>query len=249
MTNRWSARGVRRVSRRGVLAGGAPGDGSRSAELSRRIAAEVRRELARDLHDRVAQTLTTMVVEAESYKSEHAGQARVVSQMDAMQSSAREVLSNLRQLVYDLRDDESGSGGFPDAIDAFLRRYQTLTGIHAELTTGWGWPATLRAPAAANLRGLIGEALNNVRRHSGASSVRVVLSSASGERLTVTVSDDGCGLENELIRSMGLGMTGMNERTVLLGGRLVIDGTPGKGTVVRASFPRAQLTEQQGRAN
>jgi len=64
---------------------------------------DIRRELARELHDRVAQTLTTMLIELENYKTEHDGNHAVLRQLDGLQESTRDVLNNLRHILYDLR--------------------------------------------------------------------------------------------------------------------------------------------------
>ena len=248
MSGRRSGREVHRMLHRAAPSVGRPARRMDPVSITGQIEAEVRRSLARELHDRVAQTLTTMVVEVENYKSEHAGQPRIVSQMDAMQESARDVLSNLRQLVYELRGEQGVGGCFVDALSSHLARYEAHTGIATELTVVGGWPAKLHAPAASNLRSLILEALANANRHSGARSVSVVLEQTAGDELAVTVTDDGRGFEGDY-RAAGLGMTGMRERTVLLGGRLCIESMPGKGTTVRASFPRAQLIATHGRAN
>jgi two-component system, NarL family, sensor histidine kinase UhpB len=189
-----------------------------------------------------------MVVQVESYKSEHAGQPRIVSQMDAMQESARDVLSNLRQLVYELRGEQGVGGCFVDALASHLARYERHTGIDTELTVLGGWPAKLLAPAASNLRSIILEALANASRHSGARLVSVVLEHRGGDELTVTVTDDGRGIEGPC-HADGLGMTGMRERAALLGGQLSIEGGNGRGTTVRASFPRARLSSSEGRTN
>ena len=235
-----SGRAVHRILHRAAPSGSRPAGLLAQVEIAGQIEAEIRQSLARELHDRVAQTLTTMVVQVENYKSEHAGQPRVVSQMDAMQESARDVLSNLRQLVYELRGEQGVGGCFVDALASHLDRYQQHTGIDTELTVLGGWPAKLRSAAASNLRSLILEALANASRHSGARSVSVVLEDTAGDELTISVTDDGRGIEGRW-RGEGLGMTGMRERAVLLGGRLCIEDAPGKGTTVRASFPRAQL--------
>jgi signal transduction histidine kinase len=235
-----SGRAVHRILHRAAPSAGRPAGQREQVDIAGQIEAEIRRSLARELHDGVAQILTTMVVQVENYKSEHAGQPRVVSQMDAMQESARDVLSNLRQLVYELRGEQGVGGCFVDALASHLARYQKHTGIGTELTVLGAWPSKLRTPAASNLRSLILEALANASRHSGARSVSVVLEDTAGDELTVTVTDDGRGIEGKC-REEGLGMTGMRERAVLLGGRLCIEDAPGRGTTVRASFPRAQL--------
>ncbi len=83
--------------------------GGRSKVSSRQAAIEqdVRRLLARELHDRVAQTLTGMLVDVENFKTEQVGWEDVVKQMDIVQDSTRKVLMAIRQLLHDLREQSS----------------------------------------------------------------------------------------------------------------------------------------------
>src|SRR5690348_5472250 len=86
------------------------------ADAQAGVEEEVRRLVARELHDRVAQTLTGMLVEVENFKSEQVGWQDVVQQLDVIQSSTREVLSSIRQLLHDLRGEEGLGGSFVDSV-------------------------------------------------------------------------------------------------------------------------------------
>ena len=77
------------------------------------------------------------------------------------------------------------------------------------------------------------EALTNVVRHAQASMC--VLKIQRNGNLTITISDDGCGLPATAGR--GIGMRSMRERAKELGGSWTIEARPGGGTVVRACFP------------
>src|SRR5207248_2064815 len=65
----------------------------------------LRAELARELHDEVAQTLTTMVVQMENFKAIQYGRESVIRQLDSYQESTRDVLGNIRRLLFDLRGE------------------------------------------------------------------------------------------------------------------------------------------------
>jgi signal transduction histidine kinase len=207
------------------------------------IEENVRRLLARELHDRVAQTLTTMLVELEIFKADQVGRQSVLRQVDLLKESTREVLDNLRQLLYELRGEEKVGENLVQAVGELIERFEERTGIAAELNVLPGWPATLRSAAAVNLYRIIEEALRNVRSHSGAGRVEIVLRPQSETQLAVVVSDDGRGLESSLTTSWALGMpgmgtVGMRERAIFLGGELRIENVSGGGTTVRAVFPR-----------
>ena len=202
---------------------------------------EVRRLVARELHDRVAQTLTGMLVDVENFKAEEVGWADVVQQLDKVQSSTRQVLQSLRQLLHDLRGEEQIEKAFPDAVRGLAARFATETAIGVEVIVSKRWPAVLTRQAYLNLYRIIEEALANVRMHSAAQRVEIRFEPYSDSEVTLVLKDDGRGVDTDGARPMGLGTIGMKERAVLLGGRLSITAPLGGGTTVRAIFPKAAL--------
>lgn len=208
-------------------------------DVARRAESDVKRRLARELHDTVAQILTQMVVEMENFKLDQAGQSQVIERVDSLQESTREVLTNIRQLLYDLREEPAVDSTFVPRIGQLLQRFEKATGIRSKLSVSAGWPAGLAAPIGYNLYRIVEEALNNVRLHSGAAEVDVHLRSL-GDDVELTVSDDGSGLPvTAEQRRPGLGIRGMRERAVLLGGAVEIVSHGSGGTTVRAVVPVA----------
>lgn len=96
---------------------------------------------------------------------------------------------------------------------------------------------------ALNLLRIIEEALVNVRMHSGAKSVEVALRPHTDGGIQVEVKDDGRGTDSSDIgrRAPGLGVMGMRERALILGGRLVVEAAAGGGTSVQAIIPEELL--------
>ncbi len=206
---------------------------------------EVRRLVARELHDRVAQTLTGMLVDVENFKSEQVGWQDVVQQLDLIQTSTRQVLSNIRQLLHDLRGEEPLGESFVDAVQTLLKRFEEKSGIRTEIEVAPGWPQALSGQASLNLYRIIEEALANIRMHSGAQTVRIVLGPHAENELGMLVSDDGRGIDTDPARPVGLGTIGMSERAMFLGGHIRIDSEDGHGTMVRAVFPKSLLVPPQ----
>lgn len=209
------------------------------------IEEELRRLVARELHDRVAQTLTGMLVDVENFKAEEVGWSDVVRQMDKVQTSTRQVLQNLRQLLHDLRGEEGIEAGFVDAVRSLAGRFSEQTQIRAEVLASPRWPIALARPAYLNMYRIIEEALANVRMHSGAGRVEIRLEPYSDSEVSVVVQDNGRGVDTDKSRPMGLGTVGMRERAVLLGGQLTIVSKPGIGTTVRAQFPTGHLLPKE----
>ncbi|TMC86074.1 MAG: hypothetical protein E6J06_01775 [Chloroflexi bacterium] len=202
---------------------------------------EVRRLVARELHDRVAQTLTGMLVDVENFKSEQVSWQDVVQQLDGIQSSTRQVLASIRQLLHDLRGEEALDGSFVDAVKALLVRFEAKTGIRPEIEITEGWPKALTPQASLNLYRIIEEALSNIRMHSGAKSVRIVLGPHAENELGIVVEDDGRGVDTDPSRPVGMGTIGMRERAMFLGGHIRVESENGHGTLVRAMFPKDLL--------
>ena len=219
---------------------------TRSASSRRaEVELELRRLVARELHDRVAQILTGMLVDVENFKSEQVSWQDVLRQLDGIQTSTRQVLTSIRQLLHDLRGEEPLNGGLVEAISALTVRFHERTGIAVTYEVAPKWPASLVSAASMNIYRIVEEALNNVRLHSGATHVTVALR-CNSEELSVRVTDDGRGIDTDPGRPLGLGTIGMRERALLLGGRVVVGAAPGGGTTVFGYFPSPPLVELDG---
>jgi signal transduction histidine kinase len=206
-------------------------------------AEEAKTELARELHDRVAQNLTSMLVELEVFKREQADKEAVARRLGDMQDYTREVLTNVRQLLYDLRGAPGVEHDFAQSIrKGLLRQFSLRSGVEVRMRVARTWPRSLPSAAALNLYRILQEALNNVRLHSGARRVWVTLEVGPSGRAELTVSDDGRGVPAlEEARYRGMGWLGMSERAVILGGELTVAPRRGGGTTVRTSFPRESI--------
>jgi signal transduction histidine kinase len=105
---------------------------------------DLRQLIARELHDRVAQTLTSMLIDLENFKAEQVGRKSVLRQMDDLQGSTRQVLNSLRQLLYELRGTPSVEESFSEAVRALVERYRHRTSMAVSLTILPGWPARVK---------------------------------------------------------------------------------------------------------
>ncbi|HKW60281.1 MAG TPA: sensor histidine kinase [Candidatus Dormibacteraeota bacterium] len=201
------------------------------------IEKEVKRLVARELHDRVAQTLTGMLVDVENFKAEEVGWTDVVEYLDKVQTSTRQVLQSLRQLLHELRGETMLETDLPKSIQALADRFTAQTGIDVEVAESPRWPHGLAPHVELNLYRIVEEALANIRMHSAAQHAVIKLDVPSPGHLSIVVRDDGRGVDTDVSRPVGLGTLGMRERALLLGGKLTIESGPGIGTTVNAVFP------------
>jgi two-component system sensor histidine kinase UhpB len=208
---------------------------------------ELKQWLARELHDTVSATLTTMLIQMEQLKrlenepGRHTGLERDVrTELDDLQDATRHALADLRRLVHELREEPCVVSCFVDSLREMVERFERGTGITSRFTAADGWPRQLGASAARNLVRIAHEALQNVRSHSAARSVEVSLECSGGVAI-MTISDDGIGLESTPLSGAAFGLIGMRERAALVGGELHLQGAPGRGTTVQALIPVEKL--------
>jgi signal transduction histidine kinase len=209
---------------------------------------EVRREFARLLHDGVAQTLSAMLLELDELRVEQQGQGVVLTRVDGLERSTRKALSELRDLLRQLRAGRDGDRDLVKLVKRGIRaRVRVRPAVKFELLVSPAWPERITGRTAAELHRIVEEAVENAIRHGRARQIGVGFAvSARARYAHVFVSDDGRGLPARSgLKSGGLGILGMRERAVLLGGKVQLAvGPGGRGTTVRVSVPIEALGRQ-----
>ncbi|MER7463816.1 histidine kinase [Streptomyces sp. NPDC097981] len=209
------------------------------------VAEAVRAErdhLAREMHDSVSKTLHGLALTADAL-ARTTDPAALRRQADLLSGAARRAAAESRALLTDLRRDAEAPGV---CLLGELRRAAAVA--DAELRTPGALPfPLLPAPVAHHLLAVAAEALENARRHAGASRVTVTAAVDAAD-LTLRIEDDGCGLPPDALRRTGhFGLLGMTERAAAIGARLHIGARPSgrPGTLVRLDLPRAALTPEE----
>jgi signal transduction histidine kinase len=143
---------------------------------------------------------------------------------------------SLRQIAHSIRSTTAVARPVADAVEAELTALESATGIEVQLQAE-GDLAGLSDSQKIVLFRVVQEALSNVRKHSGAARVSVVLRSRR-TFVGLTVTDDGSGFDPRGLDAERLGLAGISERVRLLGGAVEIETAPGAGTTVRATLPQ-----------
>lgn len=191
-----------------------------------------RTRLARDLHDTIAQELSSMVLLARSGDAER---------MPQIESLAQHSLTDLRRIVAALAPAELEGSALAGAIERMLDALRADTGAEVALHVDPAMP-TLPTPIEVVFLRVAQSALANVRRHSQARTVSVELvMAASAARLTVR--DDGIGFSEQSAVPGGssYGLSAMRSRLREFAGALEVRSAPGEGTVLVASVPVAGI--------
>ncbi|HEY1239202.1 MAG TPA: histidine kinase [Bryobacteraceae bacterium] len=201
-----------------------------------------RRSLARELHDEVGQSLSAILMEAESAVcADDPHETR--DHLQAIRGLAERTVNEVRDLALLLRPSMLDDFGLVPALNWHARETAKRTGLKISVSADEDTD-NLPDEHKTCLYRLVQEALNNSARHGSARTVEVSVKRVSG-RVLFTVRDDGVGFDPNLVRGMGL--LGMEERVRRLGGRLRIDSQLGQGTVVSADLPVAEIASENGR--
>jgi signal transduction histidine kinase len=204
----------------------------------RRVAVQEseRRRIARELHDEIGQVLTAIKISLGQIASNGRDPAKIVQSVALVDRAIEEV----RRLALDLRPSVLDDLGLRAALRWYLDRHAESGILTAELSA-----TELRERFPADVETacfrVAQEALTNVIRHANAQRAWVELREGTDE-LELSIRDDGAGFDvgSARARASGgasVGLSGMEERVGLAGGRLRIRSTPGEGTVVQAVFP------------
>jgi signal transduction histidine kinase len=209
------------------------------AESARRTGVlEERQRLARELHDTVAQGLTSIVTHLEAAEQAVPGDPELVrSHLDTARRAARNGLGELRRTVQALRPDLLHGASLEQALRRTAEQWAREHGVPAEVRVT-GDAVALHPDTETALLRVAQEALTNTARHAGAT--RAVLSlSYLGDTVTLDVDDDGAGFAGTPAPRPdgGFGLIAMRERIAGVGGRLDVESAPGEGTTVAATVP------------
>jgi signal transduction histidine kinase len=206
-------------------------DNARWFTLLRRVGAdEERTRIARDLHDRVGQSLAFVGFELDRIGRAAVGQP-VEGDLVRLRDEVRGVVAEVRDTLYDLRTDVSERQDLVSTLATFLDRVSERTGIRIDLDQ----EQTSRLPLRQEreLWRIAQEAVANACRHAAPRAIWVRWY-CDGTRALLEVRDDGRGMPSpDAMRPDAYGLRGMRERAAAIGGRLAITGAEGGGTLVR----------------
>jgi signal transduction histidine kinase len=203
---------------------------------------EERIRIAREIHDELGEALTaqkfglTWIRQRLAARDGTISWEQVFEKVDSLKTLADETANRVRKLCTELRPSILDDLGLVAVIEWQVREFQTRTNIRCELIQRVG-ALTLDGEKATAVFRIFQEILTNVARHAHASKVLVMLKVAK-KNLILQVKDNGKGInENKIAVGGSLGILGMRERAILLGGQFIIRGAPAKGTTVTVSIP------------
>ncbi len=197
-----------------------------------------RRAIARDLHDEIGQALTAIKLNLRELR-EVAGNAPIETHVTDSLEILDQVLRHTRSLALDLRPSLLDELGLVPALRWYAGKQADRAGWTLQFHAGEIGSRPSPEVEIACFR-LAQEALTNAARHAQAKYVDVRIE-RTGRGLLLTIRDDGIGFDVQSTRAgacigTSVGLSGMEERIHLVGGRITIESAQGKGTEIRATF-------------
>jgi len=223
----WAQRTVALSEERATLIRALDASRAESARLSHEAGVLAERErLARDIHDTIAQGLSSVVMLIQAARAEpRTADAHLALAL----STARDNLDEARALVAALTPPPLAGASLPAAL-------QRVASAASASFTVTGTPRPVPTAVEVVLLRALQEALANARKHAGAAAVAVSLSYPGGG-VALSVADDGCGFDPSAPTGTGYGLRGMRARVEQVGGSLSVVSAAGAGTTVEVVVP------------
>lgn len=205
------------------------------------IREDERRQISREIHDELGQSLTVLKLLTKNARINYLQQKGGVSEdMDEMASIISSTIKTVQKISSRLRPEVLDTAGLIPAIEWQAEFFQRHSGIRCSLMTNITNELVFDNKVSTVIFRVLQEALTNILRHSGATSVNISLTVEKGTAVLL-VSDNGIGIPRiKKDDPESFGLTGMKERAILAGGKLVIKGAKNKGTSLVLKVPVLQ---------
>lgn len=192
-----------------------------------------RNRIAREIHDNLGHYLTIINVQLEAAKvTLNSNPEKALDAIEKAQSLSKDGIQAVRNSIASLRDNPIAHRPIPEAIAELIRENQQA-GIETDFEI-LAPPRPLSPNTKLTIYRIVQEALTNVRKHSQASKVSVLLDYDQPETVHLTIEDDGVGSAGT---GSGFGLVGISERVAALNGTLDIQSAPQEGFAMAISIP------------
>jgi signal transduction histidine kinase len=197
---------------------------------------EERQRISRELHDDLGQALTTHLLALRNLQEDTSiSQTALTERLKGLYDQSYEISVKIRGLAQDLRPPVLDALGLKLAMQTYCTEFTRRTHLPVNFEADASLPPL---PDIYNitLYRVLQEALTNVIKHAKASQVWVELS-VEDDRIQLTVQDNGLGMVEGEKESNGIGLSGLQERMTIAGGKFSISSTAKRGTILSAHFP------------
>ena len=209
-----------------------------------------RNRLSYELHDSLAQTLTSIRFQVRVLDEilHQDDEATLWQQLERIENTVDEANTELRSLIAHFQAPIRKQALIP-AVQEIVKRFRTESDIHIFFQHTIDQPLNLSDKYHLEVIRIITEALNNIRKHSEANVARIMIRKRSdGERLQILIEDDGIGLRQsaeEARPGEQIGLNSMRERASRLKADFTLESDPGEGTRIILEFDLEQARNNE----
>jgi signal transduction histidine kinase len=205
-----------------------------------------RMHLSRELHDESGQALAGLMMNLGLLERDAESPELVRSHVAKLKRIASEVLENLHSLAVKLRPASLDHLGLVTALQQYIQEFNRQYHLDVQFETVGIDESRLPVELESALFRIVQESLTNVALHAHATQVDVLLNRRNGI-VVLTVEDNGIGFDpSQPVDEARLGLFGMRERVEMLSGKLIVESSPGKGTVISVEVPIGDARPDRG---
>ena len=199
-----------------------------------------RNRIARELHDKTGQTLTSLKIGLKSFES-GIEKDDMKNKLESFRTLLNSSLEDIHNLAVELRPPLLDDFGFLKAVRKYVEEFENTFPVKVEYkTSGFSENTKLLSSLEIGLYRVIQEAFTNIIKHAKADKVNITLQKKKSD-LILTITDDGVGFDMDKIKTTSgrkpIGLFGMQERIYILGGKFNIKSDINKGTEIYIKVP------------
>ncbi|MBI2973600.1 MAG: GAF domain-containing sensor histidine kinase [Armatimonadetes bacterium] len=202
---------------------------------------EERRRIAREMHDGLAQTLADALLQTDlTAMASQSNPAQTGGDLKELRTVLERAMRELREFMMEMRREQEADSGLRASLESMGKEFERRNAIPVQVVFT-GDDAQLPSAVRHAVLAIARQALTNVRAHAHATAV-TIRGGMTDQECVASFTDDGVGFDLAAYRSRPpaahhLGLTSMEERAALVGGRLQIDTASGRGTTVSVRVP------------
>ena len=200
---------------------------------------ENKKKIAREMHDELGQQITVMKIQVAWLASKlQPVDDDIKQRLNNLDEMLNDSIKSIRRISAELRPSLLDDLGLIAALEWHIKEVGLKLGIQVKFSADMHEP-DLSENTKTSLFRIVQESLTNIARHANAGSVAVSLHEKDNA-LILTIVDDGIGMDlQELKNTKTMGIVGMRERALTMGGIFTVESSPGNGTMITVTVPLA----------
>ncbi|MGB6406569.1 MAG: sensor histidine kinase [Planococcus donghaensis] len=199
---------------------------------------EERKRLSREIHDGPAQMMANVLLRSDlierTYREK--GPEPAFQEITSLKEMVRQALTEVRRIIYDLRPMTLDDLGLVPTLKKYMDTIEEYNkGVGLKFLSS-GKEERLPNNYETTIFRLVQEGISNAIRHGKSSDITVEMKWLKNQ-VQIMVTDNGIGFDQGIVKNQSFGLTGMRERIELVEGNLIINSSPGNGTMLMFHIP------------